>query len=222
MTSKFNLAAQEVALRHTAAAKKIIACLYGAGNLLVLAIPPIKNGFVQTLFRMKPDMDIFVSSYSHRPLPIAASALLLLSSHAIWRGHFARGHAFIFGGDVLLCADFMSHQEMSSALSLAPSLLGSFFGTIYQPLERNYANADNWIFKQTIGQPKRLAGLLMTATSAPVIVSAYFNDNVALLAAGLTWFSGNVVSMMLPRDATPILPQQNSSPKKPVLSGPPL
>jgi hypothetical protein len=168
------------------------------GDGLVITIPPVENGFVQTMLNLRPDWNLMLASYGDRPLPAIVSCLFVMSAIGIGRGRFALGHGGMGIGAAILAKDLYAHNQLSVALSMLPTIAGGGIGAFYLPLERDFGNAKNWFVRKTIGRPKMLAGLLFATTSAPTLVTSFLTPNWSIFASAANWLTGNIISMLLP------------------------
>jgi uncharacterized membrane protein YgdD (TMEM256/DUF423 family) len=198
--SAFYKYSRDFVARHERGAKACLGTVYAIGDGLIITIPPAENSFAKTLIDMNPDWHLLTAAYADRPLPALVSCLFVASAIVVGRGRFALGHAGMGLGAGILARDFYVHNELSAALSMLPAVAGGAFGAFYLPLERRFGNAKNWIVRETMGKPKRVAGVFFATTALPTTISSFFTHNWVLLAAGLNWFSGNVISMLLPPD----------------------
>ena len=194
---RFHACAEELIARHEKGATTYLATAYTFGDGLVAAIPAVQNGFAKTLWEFTPDWHLFAVAYLDRPLPALVSVLLIAAS-ASMKKHFALGHAGQAVGAVILATDLGLHGEIGAALALLPTLPGALFGAASHFLKRRCGSSTNWLVRQTLGRPRRLAGVAFGVSTTSTLISTVITPDAALFVAAVAWLNGNIVSMLLP------------------------
>jgi hypothetical protein len=198
--SEFRRYASRLVARHDRKAKLVIGTSYTIGDVLVATIPPAGNGFIRSVIDLHPDWPLLMASYGGRPLPALISIVFVVSSAGIAKKYFAAGHAGQGVGATVLAYDLFMHGQVYTAITCLPTVVGGSFGGGYRPLERTYGAAENWVVRNTLGSPKKMAGFFFSLTAGPTIISSILDRNWPMLAAAGFWLSGNIISMLLRRD----------------------
>jgi len=209
---KFRDCALELVARNADATKKAMAWAYGVGDSLVLTIPLVQSGFLQTVWHAQPNWHLLATAYGSDPLPLLVSTIYVAGAYAIGKGRFALGHAGYSVGASLLAINLHMHHEEWTALSVVPTIVGGAFGASYKFLEESFGHHENSFVRNTLGAPKRMAGLSFLFSSAPMVFTSAHDKIWSLFGTGLSCLAGNLTSMLLPPDDQSMGPLSADSP----------
>lgn len=183
---------------HERSLEKLMGVAYAVGDLTIFLFAAFECGFFKTVANDAPDFGLLRKAYIEHPLPLLCALLFTYGNALLAQGRLKKGYWISTLGELIFLIDLAVQDEMASALMSLLTITGTLISAYHKDLFVHFGRYKNPWLAQTLGQPKRLGGLLLAASFIPLIFSSILESDPVVCFASINWSLGAIISMILP------------------------